>query len=712
MKKTTNTLRTKSLLVALVFGLYLLVGCNGKPKKTLPKDLMVIEQLTEKAISKSWNLLQEGQQMADEGKSFAEIIETLPDSTLVQTNASSILFLVKGSMPMLIELPQQEDNKGIKKGSNLASRTMALLNTGTINFNSLLEENKEVDIVASQKGEDKRQDKKALILSPYIKMFGANDDGVIAKKFLETNKNYKDNIAFKSNKLSLADYQNFHEYDLVHLSTHGRRFCNAVVFANGSEIEIISGGDSNFCRIIINSGIKHNFTKKEDVNKFLSDNPEYKDLILISTKTIFLRSSFFTHFYGNGLEDKIWVFSTCQLGQRSDFKEAIQGIHKNGHFYYWLNSVYAQDAKAAYGKFYKNLVTEGLDARKSFEKIPLNLRSNLPINLNDSIESTTELHHLQTGLPRHGIEIIEMWHPEDKIPVTEGVFYPLVGDFGDGMDETLTLKVQLKGYTKAEFEEQQMGLSLKVDDKTVLNNQTFLPTTDDAIEVEDLENHEYGVEVTINDIPVPDVGDKDKITLAAYLHLNEENFSVHKERVTIKADGVKATIVGAGNRMVLTFDDKRRAQKIESPQMPSEAYTDEYGYMYIHTPEQGWVKMNLNNFMGKAMLQLPTNAALNNMMENMAGNNNLFFPITEWGIRFRKTAFERNANFRKQLVDCGKVEKCTKYIGIAGQEAGVTALFEPGGRLKELNFNGTVTTYEYGEYTVILPDAKEIGFGI
>lgn len=715
---TYNFKTTTIYSIALFLGLCVLVSCTSKQKTGLPKDLMVSEHITKEAIAKSWNLLQQGQQMAEQGKSIAEILKILPDSTLVQTNANTLLFHIKGSVPMLVELPNNNSkNKKKYKGGgsraiplNMRSSYLTATYTSTL-FN---EGSENVNILAYEKGEDKRQQKKALILSPFINDFGNYDDGILAKKKLEKNKNYNGNVVFKSKNLTLKDFQNFGDYDLVHISTHGIRFCDPVSFANGG-IEIVSGGDSNYCRTLIDTGIKHGLDTDVEINTFLSENPELRNLIVIADEQISLRSSFFDYYYSNkDLSDKIWVFSACELGQRSDLATSINNILSNSHFFYWLNTVDAEDAIKTFDVFYKNLITEGLDAQKSFEEIPDNLRNNLPSEYNDSIETSTELIHLQTGSSRHGIEIIEMWHPEDKKPITQDVFYPVVGDFGDGVDETLTLKLQLKGYTKAEFEAQQMTISLKVDDNIVLSKQSFLPSSESTIEVKDLEKHKYGVEVTINDIPIPDVGEKTKITLTTYLHLNEENFSVHKERVTIKSDGVKATMTGSGNTMVLTFDDKRRAQKIESAQMPSDAYTDDSGYMYISTPKQGWVKMHVGKFMGNAMpmAPIPTNPALNKMVSSSGTNSGIFFPITQWGLQFRKVAFENNTNFKKQLVNCDKAEKCTKFIGIAGQESGVTALFSPGGRLKELNFNGVKITYEYGDYTVILPEAKEISLGI
>lgn len=699
-------------IMAMVLYASVFIACTEKQVPSVPTDPMVSEKITEKAVAESWHLLKRAQEMADNGQTTADILKILPDSTLVQTNGTELLFHLKGSVPMLVKVSGRNSDNDTKLhgggGTILPLNIKPTFLTAATAATYLATEHEEVDVLAAHKGEDIRQRKKALVLSPFKSDFGADDDGFLVREYLRSHRNYKAGIAFKTNGLTLDDYKNFGEFDLVHLSTHGVRFCDAVRFANGG-IEIVSGGDSNYCRTLIDTGIKHGFKTEAEINAFLNENPDLKNHIVLADEQISLKSSFFEHFYaGKGLQHKIWVFSACELGQRSDLSHTINNILTDSHLIYWLNSVEAEDAVKTFDAFYKNLITEGLDAKKSFEEIPGGLRSGLPSELNDSIKTTTELLHLQTDKPHHGIEIIEMWHPEDKVPLTNGTFYPVVGDFGDGKDETLTLKVRLKGYSAAAFEERSMSLSLKADDNTVLDRQRFLPDMENNIEVKNLENHRYGVEVTVNDIPIPDVADKKEIVLSAYLHLNDNNFSVHKERVTIKADGVKAIITGTGNRMVLTYDDKNRAQQIQSPQLPSNAYTDEHGYMYVHTPKQGWVKMNLVDFMGKAMLQMPNNAALGNMMENINGNDNLFFPITEWGLRFRKTAFESNPNFSKQMVDCGKAEKCTRFNGIAGEEAGVQALFEPGGRLRELNFNGIKIQYEYGEYNVILPNAKEL----
>jgi len=384
---------------------------------------------------------------------------------------------------MLIKLPQKNNTKGIMRGgsnNNIKWQTVQTMHQASLfsglALTSFAEEDELVDVVASEKGEDNRHKKKALLLSPYLSQFGNTDDGIFAKKILEKNKNYKGRVDFVSSNLSLDLYQSLGDYDLVHIVTHGERFCGSEMFVDGSEIEVTYGGDSNYCRTLLDTGIKHGFNNETEVQNFLAENPEYKNLIVIASDVIELKSSFFRHFYQNGIENKIWIFSACELGQQSDMRSTMNDIHLNGHFLYWSNKVRSSDASRAFNKFYRNLIKEGLDVKRAFEKIPNNLKMNLEYKSDNSTNVTTSLVHLKTGKSRHGIEVIEMKHPEKKNKtIKRGDFYPLVGDFGDGQPEALTLKVELRGYTRAEFEDKQMKVGLKVDDEIVLWNKPFLP---------------------------------------------------------------------------------------------------------------------------------------------------------------------------------------------------------------------------------------------
>ena len=712
-------------IIILLVALWFCLSCLDKSRENnkIPQDRMVSKNLSKVAFKKSWELLEKGQALADSGKSIAEILTSLPDSTIAQTNESAILFFIEGSVPMMIVLPGDQSKKAMTKGGGGSVRkSQAAQSANLITSLSMAligDEEELVDVVASEEGEDERQKKKALVIAPYSEDFGNYDDGLVAKRHLEKNKNYKGRVDYLTQELTLETYANFTNYDLVHLSTHGERFCSDTqLIINAKSIPLEIAGESSSCKILVDTGIIASEAGQDLLDFVVS--PEfidYKDHTVFKEGTFLLKSSFFDHFYADGLENKIWVFSACELGQQSYLGESMVNIHNNGHFLYWENTVLADDAFTAFNEFYRNLVKEGLNADRSFNQIPAELKANLANNEEDSTINKTQLLSKNIGNPRHAIEVIEMWHPEKKEMIMEDIFYPLVGDFGDGENEALTLKVHLKGYRRSEFEEEQMSISLKVDDELVLNKRVFLPDVeDDDLTVEDLEDHEYGVELTITDISIPDVGDKEKLTLKAYLHLNDENFSIHSERVFIKASGIIATLKGSGKTVKLTYDSKTKAMRMQSGQAPSDIYFDVNGYVYVHNNSKGWMKVNFSGMMGQLpMVNTFTESVFDDIMpsnsvEELSGN--ALFHMVEWGIRFRMSAFERNIRFKKQFTECGKPEPCYKFVGVGGQEEGSYALFDPGGKLKELSFKGMTTTYEYGDFNVQLPNATEMSIGL
>ncbi|MCF6279802.1 MAG: hypothetical protein L3J14_05580 [Flavobacteriaceae bacterium] len=699
-------------------------SCSEEKKEKEYVDIMKSEALSDKALGKSWDLMKQGQQLVNEGESIDDIVKTFPEGTIFQTNSNSIMFFIEGSIPMVIEFDKNNITKGggNYKGKPLQVQISPPLSLNT-NFSSTTYFNKIeelVDVVASEKNDDERQKKKALILAPYNATdFKNRDDADIAFKYLKKNRNYKDHIVFLKNELTMKDFLDFEKYDLVHLSTHGKVFCNPEKYIKEGKVEIISGGDSNFCKTIISTNIKHGIKFEGNVqqlkNKILEKYGNNLDgLISFNTKTIYLKGSFFGEIYQD-LDDKIWIFSSCETGIRSELSESMKRIHTNGHFFTWLYSVRVSDSYRAFNKFYEKLINNGLDAQKSFKKIPSNLREGLKSSLpNSTIKIDTELLHLQTGDPRHGIEIIDMLNPENKSLVQEGDFYPLAGDFDDGKDEALTLKVKLIGYTKAEFLEKQMSISLEVDEVSVLNKKPFLPDVkDDNITVELLEDHEFGVIVTIKDIAIKDVGTKKKLTLKALLHLNNENYSIHKEQVSIVANGIIATMKSSGAVMKYIYDDKTKAVKVNA--MGNLMYYDNEGYTYMKTPFHGWQKMNASELttgfiQGKNEAQswgldipMPSNTELN----EIAKANTKLPAFIDFAINWRAKSFESSKEFNKTTIKYDSKEDCSKFIG----PKGMTVIFSPSGKLLEFSFgNKFKLEYEYGNYNVTLPKATKMDF--
>ncbi|WP_432410666.1 hypothetical protein [Rasiella sp. SM2506] len=719
----------KNNILLLLCGICILscAETNKKSANTAYVDVMISEVLTDEAIKESWELLTNGQQLADEGESIEHIVKTFPLGTIFQTNHTSIRFFIKGSISMIIELDRHNKNKGLTKGGSNVNRTSQSLplmniNANLSNFNIIDNSKENVDVVGSDRNDNERQQKKALILAPYNSTdFKNYDDADVAYKYLKKNRNYKDNIKFlKDNNITLDDFASFAEYDLVHLSTHGENFCEIKIMEDNSWV-LMDPNNVRKCNLTISTNIQHWFTENEkDIPEEIKElYKKYGEFIDISDNEILLKNSFFFNFYKSGLKNKIWIFSACQLGSNNYFEITMDDIHTNGHFFYWLNSVMGSDAERAFNEFYDNLIMYGLDAAKSFEKIPTVLRENIPqvdidtfkvvvdtvykidpktkeklseLVYKDSIAKknyTTSLLHLQTGDPRHGIEVIDMLNPTNNSLVQAGDFYKLVGEFDDGKDEALTLKVKLIGYTKAEFLEEKMNISLLVDDENVLSKQSFLPdVSGDNSTLESIKDHKYGVIVTFTDIAIPDVGTKEELTLKAILHLNDEHISIHKETVSILSYGIIATTERRGRKSKFTYDGRRKTGKYELGSLPV-VYHDDEGYKYINSRTSGWKKVNMRKMTG-------TNSNFDARTRTL-----LNFPLVGYALIFKMSDIQKVSEYSETKVECGLPAKCTQFSA----SNGVKLLYNGSGRLIEYTTPSQTINFQYGNYNVILPEA-------
>ncbi len=737
-----------------------ILGCDRQKqsKADLPPNYMVSKVLRTEAVNTSWHALVEGQALANTGGSFKEILELLPDSAQVMMNKTSLMFFVEGSVPMMITKPLQSDK--ITKG--VAGKIQpTLLANATVRP---LFEMDNTNVIAHELGEENRQYKKALVIYPYIQQFGINEDAQPAVNYLGSHHNYRDGIKSEEIADDLALFKTWNNYDLVHVSTHGLLFCGESALLsnimpldefdydtfeiNDEETEQVedynpSGydfteeeaekeyNDTN-CKTILETGIEHHFKEKtkEERMAYFDKLRIDAQFIVLTEDGVGLKANFFQHYYPQ-VEDKIWIFSACEMGQHSDMQETMRSIHKNGHFLYWQNVVYSNHAINAFNKFYKNLVVEGLDAQKAHENIPVKLRTNLKswyIINKDTVETTTELLHLQTGEPRHAIEVVQLLHPVKETVLRSGDNYPLDGDFGDGQPETLVVKMDLLGYTRSEFEERGMTLTLKVDDHTVLNRFAFLPDDpDDAINIKKIPGKEYGLRLHFEGLEIPDLpADKETLELKAYLHFNGTDYSIHSEVVNVNPRDVRVTGSGPYGGMTITYDADTGASKYEAPDIPGgHTFSDELGYMYVNNPRQGWQKLNLNKFKDLGMANLGAQTQkMPYYMGTLFGKNPDSFqipdvakgdvmikPIVNWPERMTIAALSQNPEFKKQEIACLSAKgDCVRFTGVSGDATGVQIYFNVSGKLQRINMKGHQLDYEYGDYTVILPQAQELKF--
>jgi hypothetical protein len=195
--------------------------------------------------------------------------------------------------------------------------------------------------VSSIVGEEKEQ-KKALVLSPFLWEFKEWDDGGAVTAILAGTRGYENRVTFQStppqpdsSKVSLDSFRGWGEYQVIHVTTHGKRLC-----------------DEAGCRATISLG------KLEDV---LPPGPGSKAAKLQSLKELgvvhqksekkgyeylALTADFFRKAYENkvGLDDKVIFLDACQtLGsQATDLGDAIRT--STSVVFGWDEAVYSGDS--------------------------------------------------------------------------------------------------------------------------------------------------------------------------------------------------------------------------------------------------------------------------------------------------------------------------------------------------------------------------------
>jgi len=716
---------------------------------------MVSKKLDKDALGQSWEVLVNAQQLANEGKGLKEIIKQLPEGTKIMPSDGAIVFFMEGSVPMLVELPAKPNIK-ISKGTSTGSASLT---------ENLLEEQ---DVIAYKRGDPEREHKKALILSPFLDEFKSDDDGLVAYNYLKENKNYKGGITFLKNRKSIEDiliYTTFADYDLVHLSTHGRKFCinpitkkkdysGEMVFEiddlteetfaledlfdehdaltvfdaiTGEEQDTNNNEylDNISCSTLIQTGIEHglDFKNLESFIEFLEDPDSNAPHLVFGWKKIHLKASFFSQ-YGV-LNDKLWIFSACEMGQKDDLVQVMENTHENGSFLYWSNAVNPKDAYIAFDKFYENLAKEGLDIEKSFDKIPDELKSNLESSIDvrkeseyHEIEATTDLKLLASEKPRHAVEIVDLRHPNTGLQLIDGDLLPIAGDFGDEKQERIPLKLQLIGYKKHEFE--NMTLSIKTDGyvTSIFKKKFINAPPDPNMEISSIAGVEHGIELSFDEILIPDLKkDQEKLELKGYLHFNDNRFSVHTVSVNVNPKDVKVSGHGPKGSFTITHDYDTQATKMQASSAPNDVFSDTNGYIYAYDPKEGWQKINISYFLSKnfqkRMSEIVGKSITKDLvseigLDTTADKASLFRQITNWPNQITITKLTNSDAFSKSEITCSNSNgKCYQFRGVAKETKGVVIKFNSNNKLQKMTVKGQMLDFKYGDFKVVLPAARE-----
>jgi hypothetical protein len=471
-------------------------------------------------------------------------------------------------------------------------------------------------ILASQRGEEKREQKKGLVLLPYKHQFKDYDGDVVAS-ITGKNRNYKGGVTKLSNagknqqNISLDNFMNWTIYDFIYLSTHGSNvngcFVGATKFKASNEEE---------CRTLINTGIKIKDTIESKNLKI-----KYADMpgIVVGKKAIYLTDLFFKNHYPEGsLENKIIFLDACELGQFGEIPETFKTLFKNSHLLYWTNTVYSDDSYAAADYLFTKMTKEGLTLKRAYDQMPSGMKTGLKsdtirlelidkdfdIKIKEEVRLTTDLKLITVGEPQHLIEPVSLLDPKSRKELEDNQKYTFSGIYGDGKPELMTIDIALLGYTLSEIESEKMTISMQVNGKKIVSKMQLLPDLDpkDFLELK-RGNSEFINWVEIKDLDIrEDLQELGEVTLEVWFHFSEEKDGYQKLTLSLGNPDMRIEMQGPDGRVTLLYDADIDGMKIDYPKQRQTLYADKDGYAYANA-EGRWMKIDFKNMMrmGAAM---------------------------------------------------------------------------------------------------------------
>ncbi|APQ17573.1 hypothetical protein A9200_01265 [Maribacter hydrothermalis] len=614
-------------------------------------------------------------------------LRQIPEVQEIGVGDELLSFRLKNGPTMLIKL--KEFSSITKGGTSNSMPSMTMLNPPKVDENN-------ANVVGAQRGEN-RQNKKALLLSPYAWHFATTSDVLVPLEKLKTNKNYRGGITSKANSskteqtITIEDYLSFNDYDVVHLGTHGSQTCNI-------EGEIITMTTN--CQSYIATGIT--FTSDERRRELQESLKNVSGLAFTPTE-IFLTPAFFAAAYPD-VNNKLFILSACQLGQRGDVETTFDNILQNGQLFYWHNNVIATDAKKAFNSMYDRMLQYGETSPTAFENVPDVLKKNLRTfeseeKRGDSIEVYTYLKMATKGNAMHIIEPISFIDEKTKNELQDGVVYPFEGILEDDQPEKASFTLEFLGYTTQEIQDKGMSFSLKVDGTTVLDHISFLPDTDyyDDIEVKAGKNEKTTL-VTFKGVNLKkDLKKTSSVKLEGFFHFSEENYGYQMINVSTGSSDMRIVMKSSDASVNMFFDADNYGLKVTYPAENQNLFSDEEGYIYINAPGKGWIKTKLIQ-MFTAVSQL---SSINMDFAGLEMNKgSVMHKIPAFAAEVTITMLEKEPRAKK--ISGGIGTEKTVFI----YEGRLTITFDSQKRLESLVENEAAIYYYYENQQITMPNAQ------
>ncbi len=676
-------------LFLIVISLFLF-SCSENKKENAGFEKGVLEdfsKMPDSVIQKGFAILDTIQlKPVDE---MVKELQQIPELQEIGVGNELLSFRLKNGPTMLIKLKEFSSQT---KGGRISAAIPPMMF-----LNNVVAKENNANVVGAQRGEN-RQNKKALLLAPYSWEFGKVDDILIPFNKLPNNRNYKNRVTFKDNKIkneqqiSFEDYLSFNNYDVVHLSSHASKTC---------EFEEEDMGPSNTCRTYISSGIKY---EKKDRQELI-DLIKSKNVRGISLEygELFFIPKFFSYAYPK-VNNKLFIFSACELGQQGDLQITFDNIMRNGQLFYWQNITNVLDSYKAFHNLYDRMLQYGESAPTAFNNMPDSLKNNIPYYKNirtigDTEQTYTFLKMKSKGNVMHIIEPVSILDPKTGEELQEGAVYPFDGILEDDQPEKASFTLEFLGYTAQEIEEKGMSFSLKLDGNMVLDHISFVPDTDpnDNIEVKEGKN-EKSTLVTFKDVDLKkDLKKTSSVKLEALFHFSEANYGYQMIHVITGSSDMRIVMKSTDGTINMFFDADNYALKMTHPAENQTLYSDEEGYIYMNLPGQGWLKTKLLQMFGAIAQLAPIDMDFAGLEMN---KGSVMHKIPAFAAEITISMLDKEPKAKKMSGDIGSEKTVFIYDGR------LTITFDNQKRLESLVENAADIHYYYEEQQIIVPNAQ------
>lgn len=287
-------------------------------------------------------------------------------------------------------------------------------------------------------GED-LENKKALVLSPFLYQFGEFDDGEAVGDILANTRGYKDGVDFLSNgtaaatEVGVESFGGWGQYQVVHVSTHGRRLCDeggcrGIIAVTTLEAILPGSGQT--------AAEKTQTLKQQGLAVMKSK--LHPNTTFISITADFLRSR-----YPSGLDNTVVFLNACQSfsPQATDLVEALRG--NSSVVFGWDESVYASEAFAAAVALFNEL-SDGYPAEIAYERLgSLRFGSATP----HGPAPTLIVGSRPNGGDLRIREVVTLLEPQTGLELSASSMVPIDGVESDGVDDGAPFSARVEGMT-------------------------------------------------------------------------------------------------------------------------------------------------------------------------------------------------------------------------------------------------------------------------